>query len=132
MSRPRFAAITADLLARKGEARPWGDGGNAGAGWENVAPRMPRPMPLSEAPPAPPSAHLPGDWRKCSVRITHHDYERLGLLAVKRGTTRHHLLQEAVDAMLSGLPYQSSGCACIANAGLSPANLPPIAGCERP
>ena len=131
MSRPRFASITADLLARKGEARPWGDTGKAMAGWETAQPRLARATPAPEPHHAVPAPHLPGDWRKCSVRMTHHDYERLGLLAVKRGTTRHHLLQEAVDAMLTGLPFQSSGCACIANAGLAPAKAPST-DCERP
>lgn len=129
MSRPRFAAITADLLARKGEARPWGEAAKPAIAWDHS---HLRPAPAMAAPEPMHAPVHPGDWKKCSVRMTHHDYERLGLLAVKRGTTRHHLLQAAVDAMLCGLPYQGSGCACIANPGPPPTSPPPIPGCEHP
>ena len=114
MSRPRFSAITADLLARKGEARPWNETGKQMLAWDNghVPMTLHAPEPANEPPPL---AHLnPADWKKCAVRMTHRNYERLGILAVKRGTTRHHLLQEAVDSLLTGLPLQfGAGCACL-------------------
>jgi len=33
--------------------------------------------------------------------VSCHDYERLGILAVKSGTTRHHLMQEALKQFLA-------------------------------
>ena len=103
MSRPRFAAITADLLARKGEARPWAATPKNPA-WEKEQMRAPVGVPFSDKE-LPPLAMLHGaDGKKIAVRMSHHDYERLGILAVKQNTTRQRLLQEAVDGLLAGMP----------------------------
>jgi hypothetical protein len=113
MSRPRFAAITADLLARKGEAHPWAATPKNPA-WEKQQTRAPVGVPLSDKE-LPPLAMLPGaDGKKIAVRMSHHDYERLGILAVKQNTTRQRLLQEAVDGLLAGMPRNFGGaCACL-------------------
>ena len=133
MSRPRFAAITSDLLARKGEARPWGELPKLPMSWhaaptpEQAAPAptpvpeqiaMPVPPPLLAAPaphicelPRSPAAH--GEVKKIAVRLSGHDYKRLGILAVKRGSSRQRLLQEALDSLLTGLPLPFGGCACL-------------------
>ena len=117
MSRPRFAAITADLLARKGEAQPWAATPKIPLTWEKEHTRAPVRAPLPDR--EPPLAVLHGaDWKKIAVRMSHHDYERLGILAVKQDTSRQRLLQEAVDGLLAGMPRNFGGsCACLANAG---------------
>jgi hypothetical protein len=80
----RFASITADLLARKGEARP--------------APATP----------------ITPEMRKCTLRISQHDYERLGILAVKQGKTRQRVLQEAVGQLFTGVTEEyGPSCRCL-------------------
>lgn len=148
MSAPRFASITASLLARKGEARPWEEPAKQALAWERgelpppVAVAVPvfvpapvvahaaetgffkpslkpplaaEPQPAAELAPA--SEHVPlraGDWKKISVRMTHHDYERLGILAIKQDKTRQRVLQEAVDRLLRGITVKfGSSCACL-------------------
>ena len=49
------------------------------------------------------------DLKKIAVRLSHHDFERLGILAVKRDSTRQRLLQQALDSLLTGLPLQLTG-----------------------
>jgi hypothetical protein len=148
---PRYASITADLLARKGEAQPWSESAKAPLAWEapsgdetvarawrsiphgapqlapssatlrNLPPRVTPEPPRVQAPPQaqavvppPPLVAAAHDWKKCSVRMSHHDYERLGILAVKLNKTRHGLLQEAVDRMLGEITQNyGNGCACL-------------------
>jgi hypothetical protein len=118
MSRPRFAAITADLLARKGEAQPWAGPPKNPLAWENRHRHAPAGILLAEKEPPPPAVLHGADWKKIAVRMSHHDYERLGILAVKQDTTRQRLLQEAVDGLLAGMPRQFGGvCACLADSG---------------
>jgi hypothetical protein len=130
---PRYASITAGLLARKGDARPWSEASKRPLAWNT-----PEPMRLWDFEPAqapeppltihagpPPIAepdhahgdhphHAAQDHKKCTVRMSHHDYERLGILAVKLGKTRQRLLQEAVDKMLGGITRKYGGnCACL-------------------
>jgi hypothetical protein len=132
MNRPQFASITADLLARKGEARPW-DAANSSSAFMPVSPpapaapppviaapptiaRAPEPRLASPAPMVAPAAApaAPREtMKKCAIRISDRDYERLGLLAVKRNTTRQKLLQDAVEQLLAGLPAKAAGCPCI-------------------
>ncbi|HWU55337.1 MAG TPA: hypothetical protein VN175_07535 [Rhizomicrobium sp.] len=112
MSSPRFAPITAGLLARKGEAQPWKQVGKtpvekvASIPWEPYTP---------EAEIVPPSPPL-GKDRACSIRMSAHDYERLGILAVKKDTTRQQLLKEALAEFLAA-KAQDYGCACLRNSG---------------
>jgi predicted transcriptional regulator len=156
MSGPRFASITAGLLARKGEAQPWSDPPKLPLAWDSPAgaepprswPSTPQgltrpapqpaqaphqtavhnlpPRPAAEPQPvrispvhaaaSPPIVAPPPDWKKCTVRMSHHDYERLGILAVKLNKTRHCLLQEAVDQMLNSITLNyGGGCACLAD-----------------
>jgi hypothetical protein len=132
MSGPRFASIHAGILARKGEAQPWA---NTGAGpakkpldWETTESfRMfdreafEHDFPHPEHDFGHMGAHL-RDMKKCTVRMSHHDYERLGILAVKQGKTRQRLLQEAVDKMLGGIGHSrfAGGCACLGEERCAP------------
>jgi hypothetical protein len=98
----RFASITAELLARKGEAKPW----------NGVEPEFSK-KPLAWE--KPPIAERPTpDVHKCTLRINRHDFERLGILAVKQGKTRHRLLQEAVERLLTKMTEDyGPGCRCL-------------------
>ena len=108
MSSGKFASVTASLLARKGEGQPWTQG--------TSQPAEPARMPLvfrSEgrtAPAAPPPP--PAKDKSCSVRMSPHDYERLGILAVKTGVTRQQLLKDALARFLAA-KAEDFGCACL-------------------
>jgi len=103
----RFASITAGLLARKGEAQPWAQQRMPDA---DRAPLMFRsePVPLAVTPPPPP----PTKERSCSLRMSPQDYERLGILAVKTGSTRQQLLKQALGDLLDA-KAQTLSCACL-------------------
>jgi hypothetical protein len=122
----KFASITGDLLARKGEARPWN--GPAPADEDLPAPlawRSPvaQPMPTNIEEPPPPAAWRPAvaapppppseaKDRSCTLRMSAHDYERLGILAVKQGVNRQQLLKQALADFLAARAAQY-GCACL-------------------
>ena len=110
MSSPRFASITSSLLARKGEAQPW----NQGAKAESVSSIPWRPY-TPEAPVEPPPPP-PGKDKNCSIRISAHDFERLGILAVKKNSTRQQLLRDALADFLAA-KAQDYGCVCLSGAG---------------
>lgn len=103
----RFAAVTADLLARKGEAMPW----------TNIGPDMDvyrtdaRPPVVRAPAPPPPPARTAKD-RACAVRMTAQDHERLGILAVKLGSTRQQLLKLALAQFLER-QAQAHACTCL-------------------
>lgn len=103
MSSGKFASITAGLLARKGEARPW-----PALTMDEPPPPLPW-RPAAAAPPPP-----PGDTKdkSCALRMSAHDFERLGILAVKAGVTRQHLLKQALAEFLAARAAQY-GCACL-------------------
>jgi len=121
MSNAKFASITAGLLARKGEAQPWGGQPEpfaAPPSWRgNIRAAVPTAPPpvvgrniratVPAAPPPPPT----GD-RSCSVRMSAHDYERLGILAVKANVTRQQLLKDALSQFLAA-KAQDYTCACL-------------------
>ena len=109
MSSVRFAAITSGLLARKGEAQPWSQAAKSEA--ENVASIPWRPY----TPPAVVEHVAAEKDRTCSIRMSAHDFERLGILAVKKNSTRQQLLKEAVAEFLAA-KAQDYGCACLHNA----------------
>ena len=106
MSSAKYASITSGLLARKGEAQPWnhtGDPEHISLPWRAYTP----PEAVGAAPPPP-----PGKDRSCSIRMSAHDYERLGILAVKCDSTRQQLLKDALAEFL-GARAQDYGCACL-------------------
>jgi hypothetical protein len=104
MSSGKFASITAGLLARKGEARPW-----AGLTSEEGPTQLAAWRTAPAAPPPPPSE---GKDKSCALKMTAHDYERLGILAVKEGVTRQQLLKQALAEFLAARAAQY-GCACL-------------------
>lgn len=123
MSSAKFASITSSLLARKGEARPWTQQAPEDVApapvWRGdiqptIAPPPPPPIwrneirPAAATPPSPP----PAKDRSCSVRMSAHDYERLGILAVKSDSTRQQLLKDALAHFLAS-KAQDHACACL-------------------
>jgi hypothetical protein len=114
MKQGQFAPITAALLARKGEARPWEYGAaNTQSREASFGSRSPRPL---EVPPPPKeNAGVSGDEiRKLTMRVSHADYERLGIIATKRDTTRQRLLHTMLDQFLAGAADEyGASCGCI-------------------
>jgi hypothetical protein len=126
MSRSKFAAITSGLLARKGEARPWADPDmlplKQPLAWRSAETGSPPPQHQTPQPKThqhetlqPKSgAEKRAAWKKYVLRLSHYDYERLGILAVKQGKTRQRLLQESVDQLFGGMTQAYGGnCACL-------------------
>lgn len=107
MSGAKFASITASLLARKGEAQPWNGTGMPPTEKVSLPWRSHVREAAVAAPPPPPVKD-----RSCSVRMSAHDYQRLGILAVKSGVTRQQLLKDALAQFLAD-KAQDYGCACL-------------------
>lgn len=107
MSSAKFASITSSLLARKGEARPWNQ--TLESALEQDMPQMPVSWRTEVATPPPPP---PVKDRTCSLRMSAHDYERLGILAVKGGVKRQDLLKAALAQFLDS-KAREYGCACL-------------------
>lgn len=171
MSPQKFASITASILARKGEAKPWEDPPKRALDWKDEprqpAPAFEPPIPAQKYEPvvkftpvfepaasparkpepaaSPPFTEVkasvvrrdpspvrdvefsdmsaaaqphafdePEKIKKCTIRMTLHDYERLGIIAVKRNVTRQHLLHDALDQFFAAAADQyRKDCACL-------------------
>lgn len=120
MSQGKFAPITAALLARKGEARPWASTGTEPpVGF--FSPRATLPDAAREEhandalPPSPaPALRMSGDgMRRMTLRLSQADYERLGLIAAKRDVTRQRLLHRMLNEFLAGAAHEYAQCGCI-------------------
>jgi hypothetical protein len=131
LSYAKFAPITAGLLARKGEAAP-SFGTKRPVAWtsELSAIREPvRDIPPSFAtgtefphiesvprqhseivPKTGPIAEKP---RRVVVSMSPCEFERLGIAAVKKGTSRHDLVRDTVNAYLAQLAIEMNRCACL-------------------
>jgi len=115
MSSAKFASVTAGLLARKGEGQPWMQGpvqepARMPLAWrsEGRSDLRGEPRPAPAAPPPPP----PAKDKSCAIRMSLHDFERLGILAVKTGVTRQALLKDALAQFLAA-KAEDYGCACL-------------------
>ncbi len=103
----KFASITAGLLARKGEAQPWNTMAS-GMMQEPEKASLPWRGEPARGEPVPP----PSKEKSCSVRMSAHDYERLGIIAVKTGVTRQQLLKDALAQFLDS-KARTLSCACL-------------------
>ncbi|HEY1629968.1 MAG TPA: hypothetical protein VGF56_01570 [Rhizomicrobium sp.] len=115
MSQPRFAPITASLLARKGEAAPLC--AKQPLAWlQDVAPQPP-PM-LQSTPQMSHGMADPGEKpHRIMVALSNREYETLGIAAVKKGTTRHRIAREAMDHYFATLAREfHDRCACVSDA----------------
>jgi hypothetical protein len=109
MSQPRFAPITAGLLARKGSAAPSSMTGFAAAA-------APSPSPV-ELPFAESHGHREHDTqhKKLFVSLSQPEYERLAIAAVKTGLTRHQLIRDALEQYFEQLSADmGQDCRCVA------------------
>lgn len=92
MSSTKFAAITASLLARKGDAAP-----------SLVAPVAPPVRPAlvpRDNQPAPSEPRQPNNaekLRRIMVFITQEDLERLSIAAIKKDSNRHDIVRAALN-----------------------------------
>lgn len=122
MNGGKFASLTAGLLVRKGEARP-----SLMAGASVVTlniPHQPRtnfgPIPTQSSRragsgnPPPPPPEEPNKPRRLMVALTPVEFETLGHMSVKKGTTRHQLLRAALDEYMALLGEEyGEDCQCI-------------------
>jgi hypothetical protein len=122
MSHAKFASVTGSLLARKGEAVPWHGPLNprvVTVAAPETSPRPLRPSPPPHArhdvPPPPVANGTFGDkMHKYAVHMSERDYEKLGLLAVKHGSTRQQLMQRALAEFLAAQAREYGGaCPCL-------------------
>ncbi|HEY5347603.1 MAG TPA: CopG family transcriptional regulator [Rhizomicrobium sp.] len=98
-----FAPITSALLARKGDAGP-SQAAKRGFFWQAKSP-------------ADKPASRPG--HRISLALSQSEHQALGLVAVKKGITRHQLLRQALERHLAQLALEYGGCACIAKGDCS-------------
>jgi hypothetical protein len=109
VSSAKFAAITASLLTRKGDAAP-----------SLVTPLPPPPRPalvlrdnlsVSSEPPQPDNPDKP---RRIMVSITPGELERLDIAAIKKGTNRHDIVRTALNDYFRKLSAEfPHPCACL-------------------
>lgn len=128
MSEPRFAPMTAMLLARKGTAAPsqvFSGFNGAGLGDLSAAAHATAPPVLRLASvaadaepihdPEPPKTRRDADHpHKVRVSLSDAEFEKFGIAAVKRGTTRHQLLREALNSYVNRLMRDfDDSCPCL-------------------
>jgi hypothetical protein len=135
MSQSKFAPVTANLLVRKGEAAPSPVAPSARpVAWLADTARPPGPEALEskfvfhQEEPHENSAHCADGRDICGanekprrivLNLTPHEYETLGLVAVKKNSTRHQLAQEAMDAYFEWLISEyGEACDCIVGGAL--------------
>lgn len=109
MSSMKFATITASLLARKGHAAP-----------SVVVPvtASPRPalVPRDEQSFTSEPQHLENveKPRRIMISITPEELERLDIAAIKKGTSRHHIVRGALNEYFRKLSAElPRPCACM-------------------
>ncbi|HXL98850.1 MAG TPA: hypothetical protein VN932_02895 [Rhizomicrobium sp.] len=128
MSQPRFAPITASLLARKGDAGPSAMGQRPAFAWlqERLHEATAVAPPPVASPPMP-QAHVPAAEKphRVMIALSNEEFEKLGIAAVKKGTTRHLIARQAIDLYFEQLHREfREECRCMAAAA-------PCGGCNR-
>jgi hypothetical protein len=126
MSRAKFASVTASLLARKGEARPWTplDAETKSYDWQGEIHDLRLQAPVEPMRHVPHESHAEpnghhvvhghdGD-KRYAIRMSAKEYERLGIIAVKRNVTRQHLMREMFEQYLtSSTSRYCADCTCL-------------------
>lgn len=113
MSQPRFAPITSRLLARKGDAGPSAMGQRPAFAWLQERLREPPPAP---PPPAAEATHTEKPHR-VMIALSNDEFEKLGIAAVKKNTTRHLIARQAIDLYFEQLNREfREECRCMATA----------------
>lgn len=129
MSSPKFATMTASLLARKGDATPSVLTPSVRSAHATLSETLP--IPQNDAGPRPfaavqqthalPAAPVPAvedvdKPRRIMILIAHGELERLGIAAIKKGVTRHDIVRAALDSYFQKLAAElPQSCNCMAN-----------------
>jgi len=127
MSGGKFASLTAGLLVRKGEAHPSVLSGSPVVNFPSPERRQdghkgnehkPAPTPArktaSDKSPPPPPCEPSVKPRRLMVTLTPLEFETLGHMSIKKGTSRHQLVRNALDEYMSLLGEEFGGdCQCI-------------------
>jgi Ribbon-helix-helix protein, copG family len=136
VSSAKFAAITASLLARKGDASPSVVGPATAAPRPALVPRDERPF--RSEPRQPDNAEKP---RRIMVSMTQEELERLDIAAIKKGTSRHDIVRSALSDYFRKLsaefprpcPCMESGSCCPGTAPRNDGGSPFVScACRRP
>jgi len=126
----KFASLTAGLLVRKGEARPSvisggpvvnfpsperRQEGQSSHGQVSHGRKPASTRKTASANPSPPQPREPTvKPRRLMVTLTPLEFETLGHMSVKRGTSRHQLVRNALDEYMSLLGEEyAEDCHCI-------------------
>jgi hypothetical protein len=110
----RFASITSDLLARKGDAKPWLPP-TAPRQTVRIEPAM-EALELESAPcPAASEPHDDALTKRYALKLAPSEFERLGIIAAKQNISRQQILRHAVQDYLTRIEAQyGAQCACLA------------------
>jgi hypothetical protein len=133
----KFGRVTPDLLVRKGDAEPSGirrprrrSSGSPDADASNAQPaehsdeQTADPASDDDTELLPPfgvfeqtiSQTAPKKQHRIVIVLTEEEHETLGILAVKKGFTRHQVLRKALDAYLEWLVDEyGPSCRCVAS-----------------
>jgi hypothetical protein len=125
VSQPRFAPITANLLARKGNAVP---SAMATMALPQTPPVVTTERIEAKAVPLKPVhdpefaaeaiAHDPLRPKKLFLALTHDEHDRLAIAAVKTGLTKHQVIRDALDAYFEQLANDMhESCHCLSKCG---------------
>ncbi len=101
----KFASITANLLARKGEAMPSPLPAKQPLAW---TPKEDAQHAHDAKPP-----HDPNRPRRLFVPLSHDEHERLAIAAVKKNATTHQIVHAALEDYFQKLAADAQ-CQCIA------------------
>jgi hypothetical protein len=125
VSSAKFAAITASLLARKGDAAP-----------SVVVPVMAPPRPalvLRDDQPFPSEPRQPDKLRRIVISMTREQLERLDIAAIKKGTNRHDIVRGALDDYFLKLSAEfPHPCACMEGGPAVPERHAAKQACNEP
>ena len=131
MSQPKFAPITAGLLARKGGAMPSAlmplamVQRDAPMKVEAVVP----PCSAAAAAPVEPPREQEAHPKRLFVPLSHAGHERLAIASVKTGLTRHQIVRDALDLYCEQLSHDiGETCLCIARKGTCEASCSAASG----
>ena len=128
MSSAKFAAITASLLARKGDASPSVVGPATAAPRPALVPRDDRPF--RSEPRQPDNAEKP---RRIMVSMTQEELERLDIAAIKKGTSRHDIVRSALSDYFRKLSAEfPRPCPCMESGPAVPARHPETMAAHPP
>jgi len=128
VSSAKFAAITASLLARKGDASPSVVGPATAAPRPALVPRDERPF--RSEPRQPDNAEKP---RRIMVSMTQEELERLDIAAIKKGTSRHDIVRSALSDYFRKLSAEfPRPCPCMESGPAVPARHPEMMAAHPP